>query len=162
MSGRKIGSSLKRKDSDQFSEADYLAHIRKLTEEVQQTLDNLPAQIADTRSELHPGEPLRCVKRLERERQQRIKYFPDNLVRDPAWPLLLELYRCRAEEIEISVTSLSLGMNIPSATGHRWIDELHRSGIAALSPSHTDARRTIVSMTDKGFTKMDEYLRSIC
>lgn len=162
MNEKKIGASLRARDDDHFSQADYVAHIRKLTEEVQQTLDQLPIQIEHARSELRPGEPLRCAKRLERERQQRLKYFPENLVRDPAWPLLLELYRCRAEGVEISVTSLSLGMNIPSATGHRWIDELHRRGMATLSPSSTDARRTMVAMTDTAFQKMDGYLRTIC
>ena len=162
MNSQKVGSAFKSNEQDQFTQADYVAHIRRLTEEVQQTLDQLPLRMDSAKSETRPGEPLRCAKRLERERQQRLKFFPDNLVRDPAWPLLLELYRCRAEGVEISVTSLSLGMNIPSATGHRWIDELNRQNMAVLSPSSTDARRTMVAMTDSAFIQMDEYLRTIC
>lgn len=160
MNGNKTGSSLRKSNDEEFSQADYLAHIRKLTEEVQQALDHIP--IETTPATPHHGEPLRCAKRLEKERLQRLKYFPDNLVRDPAWPLLLELYRCRAEDIEISVTSLSIGMNIPSATGHRWIEELQRSGMATLSPCNNDLRRTIVAMTNGAFSRMDDYLRTIC
>ncbi|MBB5685493.1 MarR family winged helix-turn-helix transcriptional regulator [Sphingobium boeckii] len=145
-----------------FSQEDWVAHIRKLTDEVQEALQHLPVQRSGTASTVQSDLPLQCAKRLERERQQRLQYFPENLVRDPAWPLLLELYRCRAETIELSVTGLSHATNIPSATGHRWIDELKRAGMVTLSPSLTDARCTIVTMTNEAFKKMDHYLRVIC
>lgn len=135
-----------------------LAYVRKLATEVQRALERLP----DSMGSLSGTQPLICAKRLEKERRQRSKFFSEHFVWDPAWPMLVELFRCRAEGVELSVTSLAISVDVPAATGRRWIDDFSENGLIERWHSKDDARRTLVKMSDSAFEHMKGYLVSIC
>ena len=50
----------------------------------------------------------RLVRRILRQRQQRVRFFEGDLFADPAWDMLLDLTAAREEDKRVSVTSLCI------------------------------------------------------
>lgn len=141
-----------------FEHAKHMSHAHDLLKEMHRALDN----IVDRATPQQYFSPAEMARKLSREKAARDRFFPKSFTKDPAWPILLELYRCRNDYEETSVTSLSFGACIPLSTGHRWIDGLRRGGYAEVFPSKSDGRSSLIIMTDKGFDRMNEYLLSVC
>lgn len=138
-----------------------LSELRLLVHRLKAGIDAIPPLLMA--GEFKPSMNLSdCVRRLENERRQKHHFFPEHVVWDPAWPLLVELYRCRLIGFDASVTGLAVSVDVPSATGRRWIDEFERCDLATRLPSAKDRRTTLVCMTDNGFDRMSRYLAKIC
>lgn len=136
-----------------------VGRVRDLFSKMQETLGDLSPSapiIVPTQDD-----PTTTVKRLSWERTVRNKFFPSRFTKDPAWPILLMLYQCRASAQTISVTGLSYSVGLPLATGHRWIEALKHSSYLHTVDSQSDARTTLVVITDFGFENMTAYLQSI-
>ncbi|MBB5686689.1 MarR family winged helix-turn-helix transcriptional regulator [Sphingobium boeckii] len=138
----------------------YVEHARGLLTEAQQSLDAILVSALQN-PPMRSTSPAQTARRLGRERMTRDNFFPANLTKEPAWPMLVELYRCRIDGEDLSVTGLSFGVGIPLTTGHRWIEGLRQGGYLEAHPSKSDGRSTLIVMTDKGFADMNNYLMSI-
>lgn len=90
------------------------------------------------------------MERILRARRRRALYFGPGLFRDPAWDMLLDLGLARAGGRQLDLTALGHGAGIPSTTALRWIDVLLEHGLARRSVDPADARRGIITLTDKG------------
>ena len=150
------GSSINRESTD-FRYIAGVEHARELLQKIRYIVDEIKPLVSQ-----HEFDPIGMARKLLREKEARNNFFPSNLTKDPAWPILLELYRCRIDYEETSVTSLSFGAGIPLTTGHRWIEGLRRGGYANVYPSNADNRSKMIEMTDKGLESMSDYLTSIC
>jgi hypothetical protein len=101
------------------------------------------------------------VRHLIRQRRAREQYFPAELFADPAWDMLLDLYAARLEGQVVSVSSLCIAAAVPATTALRWIKTLTDSGLFLREADARDGRRIFIAMSDRAFTGMERYFRSL-
>jgi DNA-binding MarR family transcriptional regulator len=93
-----------------------------------------------------------------RGRKARDKAFGTDLFSDPAWSMLLDLYVNGHAGRTVSVSSLSIGANVPLTTGTRWVALIERAGLIRREADRFDRRRTLVSLTQDGLEKVNDAL----
>lgn len=94
------------------------------------------------------------------DRTRRLAYFSADLLGEPAWDILLDLFVCYAMGRQISVTSACIASKVPVTTALRWIKELEDRGLLAREGDNTDARRIWVTLTAQGSRSMKAYLEA--
>lgn len=72
----------------------------------------------------------------------------------PAWDIVLDLYRSKADGKVISVTSACIGAACPPTTALRWLQALETMMLIERRPDHHDGRRIVVELTDGGLVKV--------
>lgn len=77
---------------------------------------------------------------------------------EPAWEMLLELFIQFAGGARVSTKSLVIASGAPNTTGLRVIDRLEEAGLVERSPSQTDKRVTLVSLTRQGVVAVGTVL----
>ena len=95
-----------------------------------------------------------------RSRAKRTRFLPSYLFADPAWDILLDLYRSGLAQQRVSVSSLCTASNVPATTALRWIKTLQNEGLIDRAGDPLDARRHFVRLTDAGRTAMDGFFTS--
>jgi DNA-binding transcriptional ArsR family regulator len=113
---------------------------------------------------LTPHPPLpdpRLVRRIIRQRQQRVRYFDAALFADPAWDMLLDLTAARVEHKRVSVTSLCIASGVPPTTALRWIGQLAAAGLLERVEDEVDRRRAFIALSDRAADAMARYFAAI-
>ena len=95
------------------------------------------------------------------ERLRRMRFFPPDLLGEPAWDLLLDLFVALHGNKLRSVKEGCLAANVPEATAMRYIDALVGQGLIVRRRDKLDARRKFLCLTDEGNRRMLEYFCSI-
>jgi len=101
------------------------------------------------------------LREVLRARRRRAEYFNARLFADPAWDMLLELYRAEIAQRKMSCTSLCVASGAPATTALRWITTLHEDGLVTRSNDPLDGRRVFVTLSDDGSQAMRAYLASL-
>lgn len=101
------------------------------------------------------------IREVLRARRRRDAYFSARLFGDPAWDMILELYRAGLAQQKLSVSSLCLASGAPATTALRWITALQRDGLIDRHSDPLDGRRVFVMLTDEGRRAMRDYLSSL-
>jgi DNA-binding MarR family transcriptional regulator len=99
----------------------------------------------------------RDLQRMIDARRLRSKFFDANLFADPAWDILLDLYRAHLAQQRICITSVCFGSGVPVSTALRWLNALEQRGLTKRSNDPLDARRSFVALTPKGVSAMAGY-----
>lgn len=95
------------------------------------------------------------------DRRRRDKIFnSETLFGEPAWDILLDLFIAAKEQRRVSIMSACIGSAVPPTTGLRWVTILEREGLVRRDSDPSDARRTFVGLTVRGYTAMVEYFAS--
>lgn len=97
------------------------------------------------------------IRKILEARRLRTKFFDANLFADPAWDILLDLYRAHLAQQRISVTSVCFGAGVPVSTALRWLNALEERGLARRSQDPLDGRRFFVELTHSGMSAMAGY-----
>jgi len=105
---------------------------------------------------------LRAAEDVYRERQRRREFFGDDLFGEPAWDMLLDLYIAERKSKRLSVTAACIGANCSGTTGLRRLQQLEERGLVARETDPTDARRSFVRLSERGYAAMTDYLWSTC
>lgn len=100
------------------------------------------------------------AKELVRIRRIRTKSFPNDMFGEAAWDILLALY-IAAEDDAITVTAACAASAVPATTALRWIAWLEQSRLIQRRHNALDARMRILTLTDFGSIKMDQYLQAV-
>lgn len=82
----------------------------------------------------------------------------EDLVGEPAWNMLLELFKQFAGGAKVSTKSLQLIARCPETTALRVIDRLEERGLVSRSRSAVDKRVTFVELTRKGVVTIGSVL----
>lgn len=90
-------------------------------------------------------------------RRQRQRFFPSELFGEPAWDLLLDLFKARLESKMITVTSACIAADVPLSTALRWIGVLEQQGLVERQRNVSDHRSTWVRLTDSAAAAMIRY-----
>lgn len=96
------------------------------------------------------------------DRRQRRRFFPADLFGEPAWDLLLDLFKARLEGRMITVTSACIAADVPLSTALRWLGVLEEQGLVERRPNVEDQRSTWVRLTDQAVSAMINYIENCC
>ena len=93
--------------------------------------------------------------------KRRERFLPAELLGEPCWQMLLELFIQFAGGAKVSTKSLSLISGSPDTTAHRLIDRLEDAGLIKRSTSTSDKRVTLVELTRKGVLAVGSALKAL-
>lgn len=88
----------------------------------------------------------------------RAQTLPPDLLGEPGWDMLLDLYVCDAEGRSLSVTALCVGSHVPTATALRYVGMLESAKLISRTRDSRDGRRTLVRLTHHGRGTMTRIL----
>lgn len=124
-----------------------------------------PDVAASAFDEMEGGRPCEPLSEVEfarnhyRLRRLRDKMFPTAYFSDPGWEILLELYLCQCDSLELSASYLGYAASIPPTTTLRYIAQLEQDGYVERIPCETDRRRTITRLTETGHATMSAIMK---
>ncbi|WHO37842.1 hypothetical protein PMI04_014870 [Sphingobium sp. AP49] len=96
--------------------------------------------------------------RLRTLRGRRNQILGANLMRDPAWDMLLDLVAAHGQEQDLCVTALCLGSGAPMTTALRQLDRLEQLGFLIRRPHPHDRRRSVVSLAPSHAPKVEALI----
>jgi predicted transcriptional regulator len=154
------------RNSQHFSDHQSSPELRNLSQEV--------GKIAERLASLVGTSPIDCadqwafeqqaaihVKAIICTRKIRDRYFDPTLFADPAWDMLLDLFRAQLDQHRVSVTSLCIASNVPATTALRWIQNLNDAGLLTRVDDPTDGRRHFIELSATGRSAMAGYFREL-
>lgn len=94
------------------------------------------------------------AKALHYVRSRRSRYLPHELLGEPAWDMLLDLFVQSVECRAVSVTSATHASGSPCTTALRHLGLLQREGLVERQRSSKDQRVSYLVLTDKGRNAM--------
>lgn len=106
-------------------------------------------------------DPLHLARRLYANRRRRSKYFTEDLLGEPGWDILLDLYVNEGDRKRVSVTSACIGSCVPSTTALRWIALMETEGLVLRENDGSDRRRAFIRLTERGRDAMRRYLEAV-
>ena len=125
-----------------------------------QVRDLIKAGPANDRSHA-AGSPGSRIAEILRVRSMRGKFFKAELFADPAWDMLLDLYRAELDQYRVSVTSLCTASGVPTSTALRWLHTLEQDGLITRRQDPLDGRRTFVALASTAVEAMEAYFSAI-
>lgn len=128
---------------------------------IQRNLECLSQALIDAPSQEQPSSKATCIEFFTRRLEEisiRGKLFGDlRLFEDPAWNILVDLYVSEARARPVSITSACIAAKVPASTALRWIAALENAGLVQRLDDRADARRRLLTITDKGKGLLFEY-----
>lgn len=115
------------------------------------------ADAADTADRIIDAARIRAHIRARRARE---KFFPAEILADPAWDMLLDLAAARLEGKQVAVSSLCIAASVPTTTALRWIKTMIERGYFQRSPDPEDGRRAFISLTTPAADLMTKCLQT--
>jgi len=94
-----------------------------------------------------------------KSRRKRAKFIDEELLGEPAWDMLLDLFVQNAHRQRVSVTSVCKASGVADTTALRWLTMLERYELVRRVPALRDRRVQFVELSDKGLVAMSKWLR---
>ena len=102
----------------------------------------------------------KIMSALKLQKLQR-RILGDELVANPCWDMLLDLYEKKMLGRPVSVSSLGIASGVPATTALRRIADLEAQGLLRRFEDAADARRVLVELTPVGVEKLAEFFEGI-
>jgi DNA-binding MarR family transcriptional regulator len=94
-----------------------------------------------------------------RRRRLRDDYLSPEILSDPSWDMMLDLYLSERRGREVTVSSLCIASCAPFTTALRWIAKLEGKGLICRLPVPNDRRSSQMLLTDQGRAAMEGWAR---
>jgi DNA-binding MarR family transcriptional regulator len=99
----------------------------------------------------------RGLARLEWMLRRRKQLFPNSLFSDPAWDILVALYKTHLAQRRLTISNLGNITGVPATTTLRWVSCLVDRKLAVRTDDPLDNRRVYVSLSPDGIALMERY-----
>lgn len=116
-----------------------------------------PVEVSSRDENFYNG-VVRKLKHYLRARRRRQLVFPEGLLADPAWDILLDLYVARFEDREISISSSCLASCVPATTALRWLNTLEEKGLIFRRKDKFDGRRIYIRLSKTAVSLIDVWV----
>jgi hypothetical protein len=93
------------------------------------------------------------------QRERRRKFVPADILGEPAWDMLLDLFMQFAGRAKVSTSSLCIASQVPTSTALRHIANLEAADLVTRQESEDDKRVNFVELSDRGVLAMGRYLQ---
>lgn len=114
--------------------------------------DERQRRVAEARERITPAQ----LEAVLAARYARLETFGMDLA-SPGWSLLLELFRVSLEQRTVRLPRLAADARVPVSTAMRWIETLVDAGLVRRKADLTREGASILSLTDAGSEKMEDY-----
>lgn len=118
--------------------------------------DTTPSPLTETEAD-----NLALIEAFIAGRSLRGKFFDGDLLFDPAWSMILDLYRSYLKNERLSVTAVCIGSGVPETTALRYLRELEERGYVERIPDENDRRRIFSKLTKPTFEALTNYFASL-
>lgn len=108
-----------------------------------------------------PNHGLRLARQLLAEMEARDRFIAGDLLGDPIWRLLLDLYIRQAEGKATCVSSACIATRAPQTTALRLLRTMESLDLIRRAPDLADKRRIVVSLTRPATAAIEAYLAAI-
>ena len=139
-------------------------HLLRLSTEVSRiagTLARLSGDPGPSRSAIEqsdvPDVPVERINAIIRARRLRGRFLPDDLFADPAWDMMLDLFRAEVLQQRVAVSSLCVAAAVPATTALRWLNTLVQQGVLVRQPDPMDGRRVFVELAPETSIALRRY-----
>lgn len=93
-----------------------------------------------------------------KSRARRAKFIDTDLLGEPVWDIMLDLFINTLEGHSVSVTSACIASGAPATSGLRYLDLLQRTGFIERLPAKHDKRVKYIALTRQGYLAMANYM----
>ena len=100
------------------------------------------------------------VARLTADRDRRSDWFDGSLFSDPAWDLLVDIFKGHLDGKDSTLRMLLVGSFLAPATAIRWLDLLEEQGAIVWCDPHNEIRKS-VRLTERGVVGLTCYFRAL-
>lgn len=94
-------------------------------------------------------------------RAQRARHIRADLIGEPAWDILLDIFANRAAGQRVSFTSICLATRVSAAAAVRWISVLESEGLLFRRRDPADRCCVWLDLTDLGMERMCAHFREV-
>lgn len=98
---------------------------------------------------------------LIRSRRERARYINSELFCDPAWDMLLDLFRAELAQQRVSVSSLCVAACVPATTALRYLKTMVDRGMIVRRADQRDGRRIFVELSPDMSNALREYFINV-
>lgn len=133
--------------------------ISILNREVQEAVHRVAEQLhipTEPRSGPEASAKYRLVCQAYEARRERVEVFDADLFADPAWDILLALYREHLASRAMTVAEAAAAADAPLTVAIRWVDVLERRGLV-FRPSSPDR----LKLTPAAVDKLEAYMERL-
>ncbi|TKW75474.1 MAG: winged helix DNA-binding protein [Staphylococcus hominis] len=102
-----------------------------------------------------------AVRAAIRARRLREQFFERDLLGEPGWDILLDLFAAELEQLRVSVSSLCIAAAVPPTTALRWITGMTEAGLLERQADAADRRRAFIRLTAGASTAMRNYFAAL-
>lgn len=101
------------------------------------------------------------VEKLLAARKRCHSLLDSDLLFDPAWWMLVDLYCAELKGKRLSVTAVTIGSGVPDTTALRYLRVLEERGHIQRVPDENDKRRLFVTISRPMFKAMSDYMATL-
>lgn len=94
-------------------------------------------------------------------RRRRGRFVDAELLGEPGWDMLLDLFIHAEEGRLVSVSSVTVAADVPQTTALRWLRTMERRGVVVRTHDDADRRRAFVTLSEDAATELRLYLASL-
>jgi DNA-binding MarR family transcriptional regulator len=135
-------------------------HLLQLSNEVSRIAGTLARlSVEPGAAESLPKE--RQVNDVIRARRLRGRFLPEDLFADPAWDMLLCLFRAELLQHRVAVSSICSSAAVPATTALRWLNTLVERRLCVRRADPHDGRRVFVELTPDASTSLRRYFAAL-
>lgn len=91
-------------------------------------------------------------------RERRRRYVSTDVLGEPAWDMLLDLFIKFTRGAKVTTSSLCITSRVPLTTALRHISVLEEKGYVTRGQSRLDKQATLVGLSDAGVLAIGQYL----
>lgn len=99
---------------------------------------------------------------LYRLRRRRERHLDADLLGEPGWDILLDLFVNTVRCNPVRVTAACVAGGVPATTALRWIASLEQRGLLKRAPDPFDRRVALLRLTNEGLDRMRAALTEVC
>lgn len=93
------------------------------------------------------------------QRRELKALFPPGIICDPCLNILLDIFACELDGVQVSVKSACVAAEVPTSTALRWIKTMCKRGLIVRSKDPRDRRRSFLRLSVDGRAVMLTYAR---
>lgn len=101
------------------------------------------------------------AERLIRERALRRKFLPAEILGEPDFDMLLDLYVASRRAHDVSVSSLCIASQVPASTALRHLEIMEKLQLVRRERDPNDRRRCFIRLTDNAMSDLVDWLDGI-
>lgn len=98
------------------------------------------------------------AQRIYKARRRRLRHFPPELLGEPGWDIMLDLFVATVRGKRVRTSSACLASRAPGSTGLRWLTALEKHGLIERRHEPGDRRVKLIRLTLRGYKLMRAYL----